>query len=168
MSAIPEYAFLTTQQTPTVDLGQENVLVGQHPKLRQENVEVSQNPKTSTEIDIPDVVVIPMDANINSKPSISQDMSRPTAQPTQRAIDDSRTLTPSKILAMLSPIPNVKKNDSSQGTSSSVAKILSSPESIQSIATMKQIKNSYSKKNMKGLKGRWLVPKLKRIGLRLK
>lgn len=123
MSAIPEYAFWTTQQTPTVDLGQENVLVGQHPKLRQENVEVSQNLKSSTEVDIPDVVDIPMDANINSMPSTSQDMSRPTAQPTQREIDDSKTLTLSKILAMLSPIPNVKKSDSSQGTSASVAKI---------------------------------------------
>lgn len=91
-----------------------------------------------------------MDANIISMPSTSQDMSRATAQPTQREIDDSKTLTPSKILAMLSPIPNVKKSDNSQGTSASEAKILNSPEPIQSIVTMKQIKNSYSKKNMKG------------------
>lgn len=51
MSAIPEYAFLTNQQTSTVDLG-------------QENVEVSPNPKSSTEVDIPDEANIPIEASI--------------------------------------------------------------------------------------------------------
>lgn len=57
MSTIPEYAFLTTQHTSTVeDLGQEKVEVSQNPPLRS----------TSDEVDIP------MDANINPMPSTSE------------------------------------------------------------------------------------------------
>lgn len=132
MSAILEYAFLTTQKTSTVDLG-------------QENVEVSPNPKSSNDVDILDKMDIPMDANIIPMPSTSQGMGRPTAQPTQREIDESKTLTPSKILAMMSPIPNVTKKVTDKCKAASVGKMFNSLESIQTIVTIKENKEQLLK-----------------------
>lgn len=144
MSAIPDYAFLTPHLDSTVsDLGS------------TETVGVCENPMSSTEVETnrnnSEEIV---DYN-NATPSTSREIV--VTQPLQDQRYSSDTLTPSKILALLTPIPNLKKKETARGKAASVAKILNSPVTIENIVKKQEkaetlLKEKEERKRLRNLK----------------